>query len=158
MLKKIYERFEEISVCTLFLLIFLLLVGGVILRYWFSISFAWNIELCRYSFVWLTFIGAAYVRKNDGHIKIDLFAEFIKKKLPQSGKIIFWVSTKLIALVYLTLLVYFSYLLSVQTWRFLSQAMQMPQSFLYISVGLGSLMYLVREIVDSVRRLRRGEF
>ena len=158
MLKKFYENFEEIIVCAFFLLIFLLLVMGVILRYWFSISFAWNIELSRYSFVWLTFVGAAYVRKNDSHIKIDLFANYIKKKLPGSGAALYWIATKLVTIVYLVLLVYFSYLLTIQTWRFKSQAMQMPQSFLYVSVGLGALMYLGREIIDSVKRFKRREF
>ena len=158
MLKKIYEYFEETIVCIFFLLIFLLLVGGVILRYCFGISFSWNIELCRYSFVWLTFIGAAYVRKNDGHIKIDLFSNFIKKKLPGAGTTLYWIITKLITIVYLGFLVYFSYLLSLQTWRFKSQAMQMPQSFLYISVALGAVMYLGREIFDSIRKFRSREF
>jgi TRAP-type C4-dicarboxylate transport system permease small subunit len=158
MLKKIYESFEETIVCVFFLLIFLLLVGGVVLRKGFSVSFAWNIELSRYSFVWITFVGASYVRKNDGHIKIDLFANYIKKKLPGSGAALYWVVTRLITIVYLALLVYFSYLLSRQTWRFMSQAMQIPQSFLYISVTLGMLMYLGREIVDSVQKFRRREF
>ena len=158
MLKKFYAKFEEIFVCTFFLLIFLLLVVGVVFRYFFGLSFSWNIELSRYSFVWLTFIGAAYVRSNDGHIKIDLFANFIKKKLPRSGVVLYWIAAKLITAVYLLLLIYFSYLLTVRTWRFKSQAMQMPQSFLYVSVGLGSLMFLGREIIDSVKKFRRGEF
>ena len=158
MLKKIYENFEELCVCAFFLLIFLLLVMGVFFRYLFNLSFSWNIELCRYSYVWLTFIGAAYVRKNDGHIKIDLFANYIKPKLPGSGAAIYWAVTKLLTIVYLGLLAYFSYLLSIQTWRFKSQAMQMPQTFLYISVGLGALMYLGREIIDSVKKFKRREF
>jgi TRAP-type C4-dicarboxylate transport system permease small subunit len=158
MLKKIYENFEEIFTCAFFLLIFFLLVMGVILRFWFSVSFAWNIELTRYSFVWLTFVGAAYVRRDDGHIKIDFFVNYIKRKMPAFAAAVYWTITKVIAIVYFALLIYFSYLLSIQTWRFKSQAMQMPQSFLYISVGLGSLMYLVREIVDSVRRFKGGKF
>ena len=157
-MKKAYENFEELLVCVLFLLIFLLLVIGVIFRYFFGISFSWNIELCRYSYVWLTFVGAAYVRKNDGHIKIDLFSNYIKPILPGSGAAVYWIVTKLLTLVYLVLLVYFSYLLSVQTWRFKSQAMQMPQTFLYISVGLGAVMYLGREIIDSAKRFERREF
>ncbi|MDR1180312.1 MAG: TRAP transporter small permease [Spirochaetales bacterium] len=158
MLKRIYETFEEYFTCVFFILIFLLLVIGVILRSIFSIAFAWNIELSRYSFVWLTFIGAAYVRRNDGHIKIDLFANYIRKKLPRAGCVLYWLVTKFVSMVYLALLVYFSYLLSTRTWAFKSQAMQIPQSFLYISVGIGSLLYLIREIVDSILRFKRGDF
>jgi TRAP-type C4-dicarboxylate transport system permease small subunit len=158
MLKKIYDAFEQYFCCAFFILIFLLLVVGVILRAFLGISFAWNIELSRYSFVWLTFVGAAYVRRDDGHIKIELFSNYIKKKLPLWGRCVYWVITKLIVIVYLVLLIYFSYVLSVQTWRFKSQAMQMPQTFLYISVGIGAFMYILREIGDSLRKFKQGNF
>lgn len=158
MVKRIYDLFEEYFTCSFFLLIFLLMVGGVILRYGFGISFAWNIELARYSFVWLTFIGAAYVRRDDGHIKIDLFSNYLKRKLSRRGRLIFWTGTRLVGIVYLALLIYFSYTLSFRSWRFKSQAMQIPQFFLYISVGIGALMYILREITESVKKLKQGEF
>ena len=158
MVKKIYNLFEEYFTCTFFLVIFLLMVVGVFLRYVFGLSFSWNIELARYSFVWLTFIGAAYVRSDDGHIKIDLFAAYLRSKLSPKGRLVYWLGMQLVIIGYLGLLIYFSYILSIRSWRFKSQAMQMPQSFLYISVGLGSLMYILREIIDSVKKFKRGEF
>jgi TRAP-type C4-dicarboxylate transport system permease small subunit len=158
MIKKFYDLFEESFTCVFFLIIFLLMVVGVFLRYVFGISFSWNIELARYSFVWLTFIGAAYVRSDDGHIKIDLFSAFLRRKLSPKGRLVYWVGMKLVIIAYLGLMIYFSYVLSVRSWRFKSQAMQMPQSFLYISVGLGSLMYILREIIDSIKKFKRGEF
>ena len=157
MLKKLYDNFEEYFVCGFFLLIFLLMVVGVLLRYFFGISFAWNIELSRYSFVWLTFVGAAYVRRDDGHIKIDLFSRYAMKKLPHTGRLLYWGVEKLNVVLYLALLVYYSYTLSVRSWRFKSQAMQIPQFFLYISVGIGALMYFVREVVDSVQKFKNKE-
>jgi len=158
MLKKMYELFEENFVCLLFLLIFFLMVVGVILRYVFGISFAWNIELVRYSFVWLTFIGAAFARKTDSHIKIDLFSNFVKRSAPRWVYTLLWLFTKAVIIVFLLLLVYFSVNLSIRSWRFKSQAMQISQSFLYISVGIGTTMYVVREIVDSVLKIKRGDF
>ncbi|MBP7494183.1 MAG: TRAP transporter small permease [Spirochaetales bacterium] len=158
MVKRFYDLFEEYLTCGFFLLIFLLMVGGVLLRYVFGISFAWNIELCRYSFVWLTFIGSAYVRRNDGHIKIDLFSNYLNKKLPWIGRFLFWIIIKLVSIIYLTLLIYFSYMLSIKSWHFKSQAMQIPQFFLYISVGIGSLMYIMREITDFMKKLKQNRF
>jgi TRAP-type C4-dicarboxylate transport system permease small subunit len=134
------------------------MVVGVFLRYVFGISFAWNIELSRYSFVWLTFVGAAYVRRDDGHIKIDLFSKYAMKKLPPAGRLVYWTVVKIVIIVYLALLIYFSYTLSIRSWRFKSQAMQIPQFFLYISVGIGALMYIVREIVDSAVKFKKREF
>ncbi len=158
MLKRIFELFEEYFVCLLFLEIFLLMVVGVFLRYVFGISFAWNIELVRYSFVWLTFIGASFARKTDSHIRIDLFVLFLKRRAPRWVNVLLWFVTKAVVVVFLLLLVHFSVNLSVRSWRFKSQAMQISQSFLYISVGLGAFMYVMREIVDSVLKIRRGDF
>ncbi|MFA6505910.1 MAG: TRAP transporter small permease [Treponemataceae bacterium] len=158
MLKKIYNAFEEYFACALFLLIFLLMVVGVILRYFFSISFAWNIELSRYSFVWLTFVGASYARKDDTHIKIDLFYNLLRKRIPNWLHVFFWVSIKVLIIGYLLLLVYLSINLSVKSWRFRSQAMQISQSYLYISVALGSLMFVGREIVDTIKKMRSGNY
>ena len=157
-MKKIYEIFEEGLACSFFILIFLLLVVGVLLRFVFGISFAWNIELTRYSFVWLTFVGAAYARRTDSHIRIDLFYNFLKKKAPSWFFRVFWLFTKVIVIAFLFLMIYYSVTLSINSWRFKSQAMQMPQSFLYISVGLGALMFVGREIVDTIKKLSRGEF
>lgn len=158
MLKSIYRSLEEYIPCIFFTLIFLLIVLGVILRYVFGISFAWNIELCRYSFVWLTFVGASYVRRDDGHIRIEIFLNYLKKRSSKNVLVLSQFFTKLITIIYLVLLIYFSYILSVRSWRFKSQAMQLPQFFLYISVGIGSLMYAGREIFDSIKKFRKGEF
>ena len=158
MLSKIFNAFEEYFACALFLLIFALMVVGVVLRYCFSISFAWNIELSRYSFVWLTFVGASYARKNDTHIKIDLFYNLLRKRIPNWLHIVFWVSIKVLIIAYLLFLVYLSVQLSVRSWRFKSQAMQISQSYLYISVALGSAMFVGREIIDCVKKLRSGNY
>jgi hypothetical protein len=58
-LKRTYDVMEEAVCVFFFLLIFLLMNLGVFGRYLFDVSFEWNIELCCYSFVWLTFLGAA---------------------------------------------------------------------------------------------------
>lgn len=157
-MKKFYDLFEEVFACSFFIVIFLLMVGGVVLRYFFSVSFAWNIELSRYSFVWLTFIGAAYVRRLDSHIKIDVLFNYVKRNISRKTNIVFWVVKEILTVLYLVLLIYFSYVLSVRSWRFLSQAMQMPQFFLYISVALGGIMYLFREIEDAARTIKSGNF
>ena len=127
---------------------------GVINRYVFSVSFPWNIELCRYSFVWLTFLGAAYVRKMDTHIKIEILYNFINKKLSKGAQKIIWIAKEILTIAFLIGLLYFGFELANKTWRFKSQAMQIPQFYLYISVSIGALLYLLREIPASIRFYR----
>lgn len=154
MLLKIYDKLEEIVSLVFFLLIFSLMTIGVINRYVFNVTFPWNIELCRYSFVWLTFVGAAYVRKIDSHIKIEILFNFINKKLSKGPQKIIWIAKEILTIAFLIALLYYGFVLANKTWRFKSQAMQIPQFFLYISVSIGALLYLLREVPASIRFYR----
>lgn len=151
---KIYDKFEESLSLFLFLLIFALMTIGVLNRYVFGHTFPWNIELCRYSFVWLTFIGAAFVRKEDTHIRIEIVLNFLRKKLSPGALKAIWFFKLMITVAYLILLTYLGFILAGKSWRFKSQAMQISQFFLYISVSLGAFLYLLREIYGSFRHYR----
>jgi TRAP-type C4-dicarboxylate transport system permease small subunit len=158
MLYKIYDKFEESIALIFFLLIFGLMTMGVFNRYLFGNTFAWNIELCRYSFVWLTFVGAAFVRKQDAHIKIEILFNYINRKLSPGSQKAIWVIKEILTIAFLIQLIYFGFILANKTWRFKSQAMQIPQFFLYISVTVGAILYLLREIPASFRYYREHFF
>ena len=138
-----------------FLLIFVLMSVGVFNRYLFNYSFPWNIELCRYSFVWLTFIGAAYVRKIDHHIKIDMLFNLINDRLSVRSRKFVWWFKEILTLWFFMMLIYLGWVIATKTWRFRSQAMQIPQSFLYVSVSVGACLYTIREILESIRSYRK---
>jgi C4-dicarboxylate transporter DctQ subunit len=44
----------------------------VVTRYLFSYSVAWVEEFTRYLMIWMAFLGAAPLFKDDGHIRVDL--------------------------------------------------------------------------------------
>ena len=148
---RIYDIFEESIAFGFFSIIFFLMVFGVITRYLFDTSYPWNIELCRYSFVWLTFAGAAYLRKENGHIRIEFVSNFLNKKLPLGGRKGIWLCKEILTIGFLIVLLYYGFILANKTWRFKSQAMQIPQFCLYISVSVGALLYLIREIPGAIR-------
>jgi len=156
MLRRIYDRFEESISLFFFLLIFVLMSVGVINRYLFKYSFPWNIELCRYSFVWLTFVGAAYVRKIDQHIKIDMLFNWISARLSVRSRKFIWWFKEILTLLFFIMLIYLGWIIATKTWRFRSQAMHMPQSFLYVSVCVGACLYTIREILESFRSYRES--
>ncbi|GAK59919.1 hypothetical protein U27_06905 [Candidatus Vecturithrix granuli] len=151
MLKKVYDTFEEGVSVALFLLIFLLMTTQIITRYIFNFSFSWNIELSRYTFVWLTFVGAAFVRREDSHIKIEILFNCVNKLLPPAGQKVFWLFKQMLSFAYLLALIWLGYVLASKSIRFKSQAMQISQFYLYISVTVGACMYLYREIQGCVR-------
>jgi TRAP-type C4-dicarboxylate transport system permease small subunit len=149
-LKRVYDVLEEAVCAFFFLLIFLLMNLGVFGRYFFNLSFEWNIELCSYSFVWLTFLGAAFVRKKYAHIKVDFFYIAAVRRLPLAGRQALYLFKELIMILFLGALIVLGVELALRSWRFLSQAMQISQFFLYISVPVGAAMFLYREILRII--------
>jgi len=151
---RIYDIFEESIPFVFFSIIFFFMVFNVLTRYLFDTSYSWNIELCRYSFVWLTFTGAAYLRKENGHLRIEFVSHFLDRKLPLWARWGLWLVSEMLTVGFLIVLVYYGFILADKTWRFKSQAMQIPQFFLYISVPVGALLYLFREIPGAIREFK----
>jgi TRAP-type C4-dicarboxylate transport system permease small subunit len=146
-----YDKFEERIAVFLFLFIFILMSTQIFTRYLINFTFAWNIELCRYTFVWLTFIGAAYVRKQNAHIKIEILFNYLNQKLSPGVQKAVWLTKEILTFAYLVGLIYFGFILAYKSRRFMSQAMQISQFYLYISASVGGLLYLIREIQASYR-------
>lgn len=53
---------------------------GVIARYFFDFAPLWVNDFVEYSLLAITFLGAAYVLKEDRHIEVDLLAENLSLK------------------------------------------------------------------------------
>ncbi len=161
-LKRAYDVIEEVVCVVFFFLIFFLMNLGVFGRYFFDISFEWNIELCAYSFVWLTFLGAAYVQRKSAHIKVEFFSLAVARRLSPARRQALYLLKELIMVGFLCTLIVLGLQLAVRSWRFMSQAMQISQFFLYVSVPVGAAMYLYREIAQIIESrfgaaLPRGE-
>jgi TRAP-type C4-dicarboxylate transport system permease small subunit len=72
------------AICTNVEVIFLgimtfLVFSQVVTRYLFSYSLAWVEALARYLMIWMAFLGAASLFKDDSHIRMDL----VYNKVPQ---------------------------------------------------------------------------
>lgn len=112
----------------------------------FGISYAWSVEVSQYLNVWVSFIGIGYVRKLNSHIKIEMFYDWMYKKLSPTWQIIFFVFKKFINILFMVLLIWLGFQLSLRSWNFRSAGLQIRQTWLYICVPLGAMGYLFREI------------
>jgi C4-dicarboxylate transporter, DctQ subunit len=53
----------------------------VILRYSFNRPIHWMLEVTEYAMLYIPFLGAAFVLKEDGHIRVDLVITFLSERL-----------------------------------------------------------------------------
>ena len=54
------------------IIISLLIITDIVALKFFNYSFSWIMEVSEYLLVMLTFLGVAWLLKEDGHIKLDL--------------------------------------------------------------------------------------
>lgn len=145
-MNKIYKTIEEYVPLGIFILISVVMLIQVFMRAIFGISYAWSVEVSQYLNVWVTFIGIGYVRRINSHIKIEMFYDWLHKKLSPTWQIIFFVFKKSLNILFMVLLIWLGFQLSLRSWNFRSAGLQVRQTWLYICVPLGAMGYLIREI------------
>lgn len=66
-----------LAICGALIVIFMMvsISIGVVTRFFFHRSLVWLTEICGYGMVFMTFLVAAWVLREEGHVRIDLLAD-----------------------------------------------------------------------------------
>jgi len=75
------EKAEEVICASLLAVIVSILGVGVIMRFIFFNSFAWQEEVIRFLFVWLNYFGVSLGAKRGTHIRVLAFVSLTPKKI-----------------------------------------------------------------------------
>ena len=115
----------------------------VVMRYFLNRPTIWVIEVVEWSMVWITFLGAAWVLRTGGHVKMDI----VLNRLSPRAQVLLNVVTSIIgALICLTLFWYSSQL----TWdHFLrgvleSRMLAVPKAPLLVIIPVGSFLLFIQ--------------
>ncbi len=154
-LRFVASNFEEIIAGIFMLVMTLTTCMNVILRYGFNNPLQWAEELSRYSFIWLTFIGAALATKHKRHIAIDS----IVLVLPGRIRAFCYVLIDLIILGLTLVMIYYGMVLASSATQPTS-TLKVPQYVVYFAVPFSALLiaaYTVGDLVKHTRALVAGE-
>lgn len=66
------DRLDEYLAVSIAVVLATLLTAQVVLRFGFSLGFAWIEEIARVLFVWLIFLGAVVAMRDHAHIRVTL--------------------------------------------------------------------------------------
>jgi TRAP-type C4-dicarboxylate transport system permease small subunit len=61
----------------LFVAITLAIAAEVLLRYGFNSPISWVVELSEYALLWITFLGASWVLRHGGHVRVDIVLQYL---------------------------------------------------------------------------------
>ncbi|WP_153731416.1 TRAP transporter small permease [Sporosarcina obsidiansis] len=127
----------------------------VLLRSFFNISFYWVIEINEYILLYLPFLGAAWLLRDNGHITVDLLTDVLNFKTIKILDI-------LIAIIGIIVSVVFVWFGTVETMELLekgsrsSTVLEFPLALAAIIIPLGSVLLLlefVRKCYNSIIRV-----
>ncbi len=125
---------------------FLIIILVAVLLQFFSrllgYPLAWGEEAARYSYVWLAFIGTSYVVLTREHIQINFFVH----RLPQKAQKVLQILEYILMILSVIWILPSAFSHSVEQWKNLSPAMELPTFFLYISFPIGMSLVVIRLI------------
>ena len=121
--------------------------ANVVLRFVFHSGIAQTEELSRYAFVWLTFIGAVVVLREEGHLGIDSYV----RRLSPRGRMACRVASDLLIVVCCVLFFIGSWYQTATNAGKYSQAASFPMVLLFC-VGLVASVLMVLVVVVGMRR------
>jgi C4-dicarboxylate transporter, DctQ subunit len=61
----------------LFVGITLAICAEVLLRYGFNSPLSWVVEMSEYALLWITFLGASWVLRHGGHVRVDILLQYL---------------------------------------------------------------------------------
>lgn len=148
---------EECVVSAMLSLLVLLLGMEVISRFVFSRSFSWMEELCRYLFVWSSYLGVAIAVKRKEQLRVLMLMNLLEKRFPRLVKVCYVISELSFA-GFCAAIFYFSLGLMENMSRFkqVSASLEIDVRYAYMIIPISAVITGFRTIQGLVRDFRRG--
>ena len=127
----------------LFVAITVAICAEVLLRYGFNSPIAWVVELSEYALLWITFLGASYVLRHGGHVRVDILLQYLS---PAALRVCGMVSAASCALTSLVILVFGidATWTAYQRGAYKPTGIDVPTWIVLIVIPIGALLLLLR--------------
>ncbi len=148
-LKKIASVIDKILLVVIIIL-FLMMFGvtnlNVIMRYFFNRPIIFSVEMGRYCFVSIIFLGAIFTTKEDRHIQVDFFTGL----LPESARCFMEQVGRLFMAVFFGIACYQSIRMVMLNTAVKSSAMQIPMAIPYGVMAFGCAGICLESIINII--------
>lgn len=142
-IRKYTDKILNASIIILFLIMFGVTVLNVFMRYVLNSPLSFAVEMGRYTFAAIVYLGSIFVMRNDGHIGLDIIVDMMPKRV----RTIIKKMTRVIVLIYLSVFCYESFRMVMSNWANRSSTMQIPMSIVYMVMVIGSIGMFIEELL-----------
>jgi TRAP-type transport system small permease protein len=134
------------ALVALFLVMFGITSANVIMRYFFNKPIVIAVELGRYTFSAIVYIGVIFVMREDGHIGLDMIVNILPEKLKKAVTIF----TRIVICIYLSVFSVMAVRMVLTNWINHSSTMRIPMSIPYSFMVIGGVGMLVEEFLHLI--------
>ena len=124
-------------------------LGSVILRYFFSITIRWTDELTRFIFIFLVFLGIPIAFREHSHVIIEFFISplplGLRKWLDKSVNLAIAACVSVISISSITMILS-------PIGKTLSPGLKLPRGFIYAAAPIGFVLLLIEIMRGLIRR------
>ena len=146
------ENLEKIIITICMGYLVLVTVLQVLFRFVLKAPLAWTEETARYSFIWMTFVGASLASKNASHIRVDMLENALHGVPKQ---VIYWGCQLIFLSFTLTMTVVgIGMIQTLNAKPQVSPAMKMPMQYLYAALPVGMGLCSFRILQGAWRTVR----
>ena len=150
--KTVLTRGLEGVSAALLLVLIVLLFGGVITRYVFSLPVIWIDEVLSIAFLWLCMLGSAIASNRSEHLRLDLFVE----RLPARIRAYVQTTASFGVCAFLAGLLPYAYEYAREEWYITSASLEIPSAFRAAALPIGLALMLAVTTTQALRRCPQG--
>ncbi|MFC1979972.1 TRAP transporter small permease subunit [Chloroflexota bacterium] len=130
---------------TLIIFVMLVIALDIVMRYFLNRPIFWVTEIVEYNLLFITFLGAAWVLRKEGHIRVDIIPSRLKPKARASLNM---ATSIFVALIWLTITWYSARI----TWEYSQEVMRFhtlletPKFAILIIIPIGGLLLFIQSL------------
>ena len=125
---------------------------GIFTRTFLNLPIAWVPEISGYILLYITFLVAAWVLKEEGHVKMDMVLGYLKPKTQSMMNVV----TSAISAIVSAILAWYGMKVTVdlfQSGYFTPTILELPKFIFTISIFIGSLLLFIQFIRRTLNNL-----
>ncbi|WP_375460358.1 TRAP transporter small permease [uncultured Enterovirga sp.] len=145
----------KVVVGTAMAAIVLITLAAIWWRYFLNAPIAWIEQVSNMLFIWITFVGAAILYRQQLHIAVDMFVGMLPSRFKTAS---YWV-IELLNLTFIVILFIYSLKLTIDVLPNTTGALDITPAWYYFSAPVSCAMmmlYFVEKILDPTKREPTG--
>lgn len=151
--RKIFNRVEDLLTIGITVLLVVVVFLQVVFRYFFNSPLAWSEELARYVFIWLVYISAAVVLRDDSHMSMDFFVTRMSEKF----RVFVDIMTKILISIFMIICIVQSITLIRITLPQISPSLSIPMGLIYLALPVSFVLMLLDFLSRIILKKREGD-